>query len=41
MINLGIVSNFYIGIYPAYHGFCPRGSAAVDELRGIWILPFP
>ena len=41
VINLGIVSNFYISIYPVCPGSCAGGSIVVGELRGISDLPSP
>ena len=35
MINLGIVSNFYISIDHVYPGSYARGSAVVVELRNL------
>ena len=33
MINLSIISNFYIGIEPVYHKFCARGYIVEDKLE--------
>ena len=35
VINLGIDSNFYVSIDPAYPGYCARGSVVMGKLRAI------
>ena len=39
VINLGIVSNFYISIDPIYPGSCAGGFDVVGEIKGIWFFP--
>ena len=41
VINLGIVSNFYISIDPIYPGSCARGFDVVGEPKGIWFFLSP
>ena len=38
VINLGIVSNFYVSMEPVYTGSSDGGFIVVGELKGIWVL---